>query len=246
VGLLDIFTLAKFKVSAYDTVDREGAPSPDKTFEAMYNPASFTQTYSITYIPERTVNTQKQPAHYSQNAPSQLSVELVLDGTGVEEMGIVTLLAPKTVADRITNFLDVAYKYNGAIHETNYLIVEFGAALPEKSFNCRLQTVTIEYTSFDRDGSPLRAKLKPTFITDESAKKAAQEAQNKSPDLTHSRIVRSGDTLPLLTKQLYGSSVAYLDVARFNSLDDFRSLTPGQEILFPPLATFGRGKGGRK
>ena len=66
---------------------------------------------------------------------------------------------------------------------------------------------------------------------------------------TWSGVVRhrqSGDTLPLLTKQIYGSPAAYLDVARFNGLDDFRTLTPGKEILFPPLVTFGRGAPGRK
>ena len=60
--------------------------------------------------------------------------------------------------------------------------------------------------------------------------------ENKtSPDLSHSRIVKSGDTLPLLSKEIYGSAVHYLRVAQANGLDNFRSLTPGQQIVFPPL-----------
>jgi nucleoid-associated protein YgaU len=112
-------------------------------------------------------------------------------------------------------------------------------------FPCRLLSVTIKYTSFDRDGTPLRAELAVQFIFDEEAERRTKGADQQSPDLTHSRVVRSGDTLPLLTKQIYGSSAAYLDVARFNGLDDFRRLTPGQELLFPPLATFGRSASGR-
>jgi nucleoid-associated protein YgaU len=54
--------------------------------------------------------------------------------------------------------------------------------------------------------------------------------------LTHSRIVKSGDTLPLLSKEIYGNSAYYLQLAQANNLDDFRNLQPGQEIFFPPLA----------
>ena len=47
--------------------------------------------------------------------------------------------------------------------------------------------------------------------------------------------MKSGDTLPLLSKAMYGSSQYYLRVAQINNLDDFRNLTPGQAIIFPPL-----------
>jgi nucleoid-associated protein YgaU len=49
-------------------------------------------------------------------------------------------------------------------------------------------------------------------------------------------VVKSGDTLPLLAKEIYGSSEYYLRVAEVNGIDDFRNLTPGQQIIFPPLA----------
>jgi nucleoid-associated protein YgaU len=35
--------------------------------------------------------------------------------------------------------------------------------------------------------------------------------------------------------RIYGDSKYYLDVAAANGLDDFRSLTPGAEIRFPPI-----------
>jgi LysM repeat protein len=166
----------------------------------------------------------------------------VLDGTGVDEMGIVTLIAPKTVEERLETFLRVAYRYNGTIHEPNYLLVEWGALkLP-----CRLKSVTIKYTSFDRGGKPLRAELAVRLISDEETKQRTKKEEKQSPDLTHARVVRSGDTLPLLTREIYGSSAAYLDVARWNGLDDFRILTPGQELLFPPLAALGRSAPGRR
>jgi nucleoid-associated protein YgaU len=102
-------------------------------------------------------------------------------------------------------------------------------------FSCRLSSVNVTYTSFDRDGAPLRAELDINLISDEDAKKRAALENKTSPDLMHSRTVKNGDTLPLLAKEIYGSASYYLRVAQINGLDDFRNLTPGQELFFPPL-----------
>jgi len=71
---------------------------------------------------------------------------------------------------------------------------------------------------------------------EEVQKQMAIEAKS-SPDLTHSRIVKNGDTLPLLSKEIYGSSSHYLWIAQQNQLDDFRNLTPGHRLFFPPLVS---------
>ena len=75
------------------------------------------------------------------------------------------------------------------------------------------------------------------LISDQDVKKRVKKENKSSPDLTHSRIVKNGDTLPLLTKEVYGTSAYYLRVAQVNKLDDFRNLTPGQELFFPPLGS---------
>ena len=49
-------------------------------------------------------------------------------------------------------------------------------------------------------------------------------------------MVVDGDTLPLLCREIYGSASYYLRVAQVNRLDDFRNLTAGQELIFPPFA----------
>jgi hypothetical protein len=239
---LDLFKLEKLTISAFDTAERAGKPPKDMVFEAMFNPATYSQTYSPVWAKKAGINASGAQLYYQRSDPSDLSLDLVLDGTGVDEMGIVTLTAPKTVEERLQSFLKVAYTYNGKLHEPNYLRVEWGTL----KFPCRLKSVTIKYTSFDRGGKPLRAELAVTFVADEAAKQLRRKEEKQSPDLTHSRVVRSGDTLPLLTKEIYGSSAAYLDVARWNGLDDFRILTPGQELLFPPLAALGRGVPGRR
>ncbi|NOY83787.1 MAG: hypothetical protein GXO96_02990 [Nitrospirae bacterium] len=84
---------------------------------------------------------------------------------------------------------------------------------------------------------PLHAELDINLIADEEVEKRQAKENKSSPDLTHVRLVKSGDTLPLMSKEIYGTSVHYLRVAQVNGLDDFRNLVPGQEIFFPPLET---------
>lgn len=226
---LSLFKLEKLKISAYKDVSRSGFAT--KTFEAMYNPTSLSQSYSIDWHSGQGVNASASQLSYTRSRPSELVLDLILDGTGVNEL---SLFGSKSVKDRVKRFLDVTYRYNGNIHEPNYLLVEWGSL----KFACRLSSVDIKYTLFNRDGTPLRAELHVALISDKGIKKRAKEEGKTSPDLTHARTVRHGDTLPLLTAEIYGSADHYLDVAAYNSLDDFRNLTPGQQLLFPPLSTF--------
>ena len=233
MGLKDLFKLEKLKVKAYKSRKR-GTGDLVGTFEAMFNPSSFSQKHEIVYGKNQGYNSTGKKVNYARSKPANLEIELLLDGTGVHQYGLTNVLgAPKTVSEQVEEFLKLTFRMNGDIHEPNFLVVEWGDFV----FSCRLGSVNITYTSFQRDGKPLRAELKADFLSDMDVKKRMAKENKQSPDLTHSRVVRSGDTLPLMTKQVYGSAAYYVRVAQANRLDDFRTLTPGQEIFFPPLET---------
>ena len=61
-------------------------------------------------------------------------------------------------ADSIKAFKQLVYQYNGTIHSPNYLQVVWGGL----AFKCRLTSLNIDYTLFDSNGAPLRAKLTPS------------------------------------------------------------------------------------
>lgn len=225
---LNLFKLEKLKILAFSDPERKQSAG---MFEVMFNPASYTQTHIIPWTQQLGMNSSGQTLHYVGSFSGTLSLSLVLDGTGVDELDGTTS-ERKSVKERIQDFFDTTLHYNGEIHEPYYLCVEWGSL----KFLCRLATTTIKYTAFERNGDPLRAELTVLLRADLPPDKRAKLEGKKSADLTHSRIVRHGDTLPLLTKQIYGTADRYLEVARFNGLDDFRRLVPGQELIFPPLA----------
>ncbi len=230
MGLGDnLFKLQKLKIVAYDNRDRSGKSLGE--FEVMFNPESFSQKFEIAYFKAQGMNSSGKPLNYAKSNPSDLSLNLILDGTGTTEMGIAQLKPQKTVSTLVKEFLDLTFDMNGDIHEPNYLVVIWG----EVAFSCRLGSVDIHYTHFDRDGAPLRAGLDIKLIADESIEKLQKLERKNSPDLSHSRTVKAGDTLPLLAKEIYGSSAYYLWVAQANGLDEIRRLTPGHQLVFPPL-----------
>ncbi len=230
---LNLFKLHKLKINVYKERSRD---FPQDTFTVMFNPSSIFMRHENKFQKLQGTNTSGRRAIYSRSQSDKLNLELILDGTGVTDYGLTTLLGfgTATVSEQIDTFLKLCFHMDGAIHEPNFLKIQWGDGVLQ-DFDCRLESVDIKYTSFDKNGAPLRATLKPVFIEDlESSKRLKLEGKS-SPDLTHTRIVKSGDTLPMLAKEIYGSSKYYLQLAQVNNIDDFRNLTPGQSLFFPPL-----------
>lgn len=222
--------LEKLTVVGFEKADRKLPAGPP--FEAMFNPESYKEKYSIRYEDDQGLDSGGKELRYQFSPPAELVLQLILDGTGVDTIGLESLAPRPAVSQRVQNFLKLAYRINGKLHEPNWLRITWGKHL---RFDGRLLNAEIHYTSFDPSGSPLRATIDATFTTDDETDRRMKLENKKSPDLTHHRTVIEGDTLLLLTQRVYGSPDHYLWVAAANGLDHFRRLTPGQELVFPPL-----------
>lgn len=232
MSLLNLFKLEKLRIEAF-TDEGRYTPATPSGMEVMFNPASYKRTHVIAYeSPGRQgINTPGRPARYAYTPPGLVSFQLVLDGTGVTSIGLGSLFDDSSVKRLIDTFEKLCLKMNGEIHQPNFLRLRWG----NFEFKGRLKTLDITYKLFNESGDPLRAELDATFVEDKSAATIFRESAKESPDLTHVRTVRNGDTLPLLCKEIYGSSAYYLRVAADNGLDDFRRLVPGQRLQFTPL-----------
>lgn len=228
---INLFKLEKMRIEVFTAVKRSGRP---ETFELMFNPASLAESHAIGYQPEqrRAINSPATPARYTHTPPSRLALTFILDGTGVDYyVKPLQLFTGASVRTQVARFKQLCWRTDGDIHQPRFLVVRWG----RYAFSCRLASLDISYTLFDKSGDPLRAEMAAVFVADESLEKIVRATGLNSPDLTHIRTVRSGDTLPLLCREVYGSSAHYLSVARANGLDDFRDLKPGQRLSFPPL-----------
>lgn len=238
MGFPNLFKLEKLTIEAFSERAR-GASSSIGKFEAMFNPTTVNQRYGNRFATTRGAQGVRQIARFATIQPASLDLQLLLDGTGVDQIGMLTLFGDNpTVGERIDKFLQLCYHVNGDNHEPNFLVVRWGKFsrhLMGDGFRGRLTSVAINYTSFGRDGDPMRAQLDISLTADDDPDRQASVLGLNSPDLSHSLLVREGDTLPLMTSRVYGSSRHVVKVARANDLDQFRSLEPGRDLLFPPI-----------
>lgn len=197
-------------------------------FKAHINPESYTQSVNVNYSCMQASGTSSAANKYKNTDPQTLRFEFLLDRTGA--LGNLPT-GPVGVTPDILHFKKLALSYDGEIHSPRYLMLVWGTLL----FKCRLQSLEIEHKMFSPQGLPLRAVLKTTFKKYVHETEQAARQNNSSPDLTHVRTVKEGDTLPLMTHRIYGNSKYYLEVARINGITNLRNLKPGSEILFPPL-----------
>lgn len=235
MSLLNLFKLEKMRIEAFKD-EKRSRPADPKSMDLMFNPTGWEERHANTYQPpgRQAINSAGRPAIYGYTPPSDLDFTFVLDGTGVNYFGAEHLkrtLSGESVKNDIAKFKKLCLEMNGDIHQPNFLKITWG----DFEFSCRLKTLGITYKLFDKAGDPLRAELAVVFVKDESAETILKKSGKSSPDLTHVRVVKSGDTLPLLCKEVYGSPAHYLHVAAANGLDHFRDLVPGRTLAFPPL-----------
>jgi LysM repeat protein len=245
MSLAGSFKLSKLTITGYTHGDRTPGQKiklvdPLKNpLEAQFNPetlsAQFKDAYQERKIAGKVVQT------WTSSTDQELDVKLVFDGTNVSEFGVIQFASPPSVAERVKNFLALCRVTQSGTHEPAWLTLSWGkdtfvtGDAVDAVYKCRLKQCDIKYTLFDRDGAPLRAELDAKFVEAIPSEAVNKFEAKTSPDLTHRRVVRAGDTLPALCREIYGSQSHHLRVARVNDLDDPRNLTPGQQLIFPPF-----------
>lgn len=207
-------------------VDKEDNEITGRTFKVMLNPEGYSRKWDIVYNDEQAIGETGKDKKFSKMGTAKLTLKkIVLDGTGV-----VAPTGPG-VDQRIENLKKTVYSYDGKSHEPSRVKVSWGSLM----FYGRLTSLSIDYTLFKPDGTPLRAEVAMEFENSICPTTAKLKANSSSPDLTHLVEVGAGDTLPLLCQRIYGDVAYYPDVAKINNLPGLIRLQPGTTLRFPPL-----------
>ena len=209
---------------------KDGSSSASVVFQ--YNPQSISFTkkakWKTTPVPSSPNGTEKQ---FAGNDPIQLTMKTILDASEMSDNSVsssVNLLAGWTnpTTDSI----------NGgepAAPELEFTWGEFN--LGEKNetrFIAHLTSLSVEYTMFNGDGLPLRAKL---GLTLESATEISWRQNPTSGGVVPRRqhVVAQGDRLPVIAAQSFGSTKHWRQLAEFNQISDPFNLEIGRVLIIP-------------
>lgn len=205
------------------------AKKNDAYFEALINPDSYTLDYKLKFSESgQGHGTSGKQLKYEYTEPEEIIFEFLFDNTG-----IIDGKPRADIADDIKQFKKVLIEYKGDSHEPRHFKLVWGK---NSIFKGRVTELSITYKMFNADGTPIRAVAKVKFKSSIEEMKRAAKENKSSPDLTHVRKVKAGDTLPLMCHRIYGESKYYLQVAAINGLGNFRQLKPGMDLVFPPIA----------
>lgn len=213
----------KMEIKAYEYNKKTGAVSNVKKMKVGINPTDYKLGFKI----PNNSPTDVKKADGSNYVPKIIELKETLDFT-------LTLDSSGVIPNTNEVYLDMQWisdnlaRLDGSVHSTRYVDISWGSLqfrwgqLKKCDFSCNY---------FSRSGSPVRAKVSLSFerVVDWSV------SEKQSPDLTHMRVVRDGDTLPLMCEEIYKSPNYYARVAEVNGLANFMNLQPGQALYFPPL-----------
>jgi len=209
--------------------DKFSDPVGGGEFNTLLNPEKYTLKYKVEYTEAQGQGTSASQPKFVRTPPEDFELDFLFDRTGVIK-GQSNTDGDGIIGD-IEKFKKIVFDYSGDEHKPNYVMIGWGTLL----FKGCLLEMSIEFKLFAPDGTPLRAVVKAKFKGSVEEDLRVAKENNNSPDLTHIRVVKEGDTLPLMTFRIYGNSKYYLEVAKANNLSNFRRLTPGQKIKFPPI-----------
>lgn len=199
------------------------------SFTCNINPESIKLSRKIEHDVKDKGHTAGKITKHKTYSPDTLSFEIVLDGTGANPEGA------DSVNSDLQSINSCLYKFNGGSHESPFINVTYGSlAIP--SHDWRTTSLDVNYTLFDSSGLPLRAKVSVSLQEHIAPQTLTTRSKMNSPDLTHMRTVREGDSLMNFCRDIYGRIDYYMMVAEHNGLANFRELEIGETLEFPPLA----------
>lgn len=224
--------LKKLKITAYSDPNCSKKKSGVEPYEVQFNPNKVDEGVKVEYTSDNPSGATDEVKKFKGISASDFKLSLTLDATGVAGPKVSKGQSKDVdIIKEIKAFKEVTCTYDGETHDVPYVNIEWG----DFSFKGRLSQLNISHVLFNSQGKPLRSVLDATFTSAKDLKTQAKENGRSSPDLTHVRTVKIGDTLPLMCQGIYNDSSYYLKVAKFNNLVDFRNLEPGTEIIFPPI-----------
>jgi LysM repeat protein len=235
MGLSDLFDglgeISKLTIITYE--DKDFLSELGDEFVVMYNPNTFNRNYKSVWLPDKTISGAGEDKKFRRLESDSVSFEFLFDGTGVSYENVNDFDASDVefVQDQIDEFLDITRTINGDTHEPNYLELSWGNFI----FQGVMESATVNYKLFHSSGAPLRATINANFKESVPQKEQVKKTGKKSPDLTHIRVVKSGESLPMIAKKVYGDPSLYLEIAKINNLQNFRDLSVGMQLVLPPI-----------
>lgn len=225
---MNMFEKSLSKLTIHGYSDREMRNSVG-SISAMYNPDSIRLNYRTNYQDNDFINSDVQSSTYLTSRPGNLYLELLFDARMPGNK--------LSVEDKLRELHELCYSISPQTRQPHFLSISWGrlfvGGASGRNFNGRCNDYSVNYTLFERDGTPLRASVILSVIADSSL--VLQQAMNNLKAPPEAVItIPDMSTLPLIAAQataLVRGGTDYLALADRNDLDNLYANEPGQTLI---------------
>jgi nucleoid-associated protein YgaU len=215
----------------------------DKEIPFLFNPAELTITKSASWNAAEKKGGNAPPLRFSAGQPGTLTMSITLDSTMSEIKGEPV----KPVTDytkMLFELVQVDKKLPATDQGRNnarppWVVFHWGQL---HSFRCVVERLTVKYTYFAADGTPLRAKVDLALKQyDDESVLPLQNPTSHTPSLQTVHRLGYGETLDRLAAKHYADSTRWRLIAEANDVIDPLALSPGTLLVIPELPVRHRG-----
>ena len=189
----------------------------------MFNPEEYTISKTNKFDPVTGVAGKAPTMKFTESEVQTLGIDLIFD----------TYETGKSLLE-ITNKLWSFMAPKGKPPEPPEVAFAWG----NFSFVAVIKTMSHQFTLFNKDGIPVRAKVHIDF----QQSRDPRDYPKQNPSSGGGPVQRvwpvvGGDRIDLIAKEVYGDASKWRVIAEYNELDDPLHLQPGQELIIPEVAS---------
>jgi hypothetical protein len=198
---------------------------PQPFVEVQFNPNDYTIDSGSTYASMPVPGLQTPIQQFIRGDADQLTLELFLDDTSSRNSANTESV--KSRLEQLRTFVRI----DPSLHAPPVCQFTWG----DLEFTGTVISLRERNTLFSQTGNPTRARVTLVLKKYKSAEVQLRELKLESPDRTHIRIVREGDTLSSIAYEAYGDSRSWRPIAEANGIERPRFVPPGTALKIPAL-----------
>lgn len=201
------------------------AAQPPPEIEVQFNPSDYTIDRGATYASMPVPGLQTPIQQFIRGDADTLTLDLFLDDTSSRNSSNTESVKAKL--EELRTFVRI----DSSLHAPPVCQFIWG----DLDFTGTVVSLRERNTLFSQSGNPIRARVTLVLKAYKSAEVQLRELKLESPDRTHVRIVREGETLSSIAYEAYGDSRAWRPIAEANGIDRPRFVPPGTALKIPAL-----------
>lgn len=202
-----------------------------KVITCLFNPTEYTVAKQNQWTPRESVGTNVPKLDFTGGGSRTMTLELffdVFEQQGASAADLIGKLWDLTMIDK--NSATTKNKKSGKARPPLCLF-QWGGTW---QFTAAVTNLSVKYTLFRPDGTPVRAIASITLQEAQDDKKQKGTNPTSYAEPGHRvRTVKPQDTLPLIAYQEYGDAGKWRHIASANNLDDPQSISAGQILKIP-------------